>query len=515
MKQEMLLETDGIVRELEQILRSNRFSNAPRTSRFLTFLVREKLAGRLDRIKESIIGVEVFGKDPGYDPKLDATVRTEAIKLRSRLRDYYATEGRTDRVVMSVPKGGYVPVFSQAQEEDPQLQVAQNVTNSRGSRQIPPRLGIIIGAALLFGLATFFLARLRPGHDKREPDRLAEATRLKNRGEAFLRLGVPSDVRNGIDYFKLAVSADPGDAQAHALLALAYIKLAEAELDPVDELISLARKQADLALHLNRAAAESHNAIAQVLIVGDYKWDEADREFKNALSIDSSYVDARYEYAHMCLTPRGLYAESARVISDGLNYDPMSGTLNTELASVKLRMGDVPGALDEYHESLARYPDSPGTLTGLAVALLTLGRLDDALQCLLNAQRVNPNDTWSASYLALCYVKLHQLSKADAILERVMMHSPLPNYTVATIYAAMGKPNQAFEHLERAYINHSSKLLWLQVDLRLEPLRNDLRFAHLVDRLHLTKYAKRTKLLTLNPDHSEADTFKLRAYGNQ
>jgi hypothetical protein len=248
-KQEILPETDDVARELEQILRSNRFSNAPRTSRFLTFLVQEKLAGRLDRIKESIIGVEVFAKHPGYDLKLDATVRTEAIKLRSRLRDYYATEGRTDRVVISVPKGGYVPVFSG--ELEPQAQIAQNLTNGRGSRHIPPKLGMVTGAVLLAGLAIFFLTRLLPRH-KREPDHLAEVARLKTRGEAFLRLGVPSDVRNGIDYFKLAVAADPSDAQAHALLALAYIKLAEAELDPIDELIALARKQADVALHLTK-----------------------------------------------------------------------------------------------------------------------------------------------------------------------------------------------------------------------------------------------------------------------
>jgi Flp pilus assembly protein TadD len=223
--------------------------------------------------------------------------------------------------------------------------------------------------------------------------------------------------------------------------------------------------------------------------VADYRWEQADHEFKNALSIDPSYVDARYAYAHMCLTPRRLYAESARVISDGLKYDPMSGTLNTELAAVKLKMGDIPAALDKYRESLARYPDAPGTLTGLAVALLTLGRLSEALQCLQHAQHLNPNDTLIASYLALCFVKLHRLSEADAVLQSVMRHSPLPNYTVATIYAALGKPNQAFEQLERAYLNRSSKLLWLQVDPRLESLRNDPRFARLVDKLHLTKYA--------------------------
>ncbi len=46
-----------------------------------------------------------------YDPRADAPVRTEAAKLRSKLRSYYESEGREDRVIIAIPKGGYVPVF--------------------------------------------------------------------------------------------------------------------------------------------------------------------------------------------------------------------------------------------------------------------------------------------------------------------------------------------------------------------------------------------------------------------
>jgi TolB-like protein len=53
--------------------------------------------------------VEVFGRRPDYDPKLDSTVRTEAVRLRARLNKYYSTEGRQDPLVIELPKGGYVP----------------------------------------------------------------------------------------------------------------------------------------------------------------------------------------------------------------------------------------------------------------------------------------------------------------------------------------------------------------------------------------------------------------------
>ena len=61
--------------------------------------------------KETLLGVEVFGRNPAYDPRLDGVVRVEAVKLQSRLKDYYETEGAADPVRIDLPKGGYLPCF--------------------------------------------------------------------------------------------------------------------------------------------------------------------------------------------------------------------------------------------------------------------------------------------------------------------------------------------------------------------------------------------------------------------
>lgn len=97
---------------LEKILASAGFANAERLSRFLSFAVHETLAGESDKLKESMLGVEVFGRKPTYDPRIDAVVRTEAVKLRARLKDYYDSEGKDDPVRIDLPKGAYVARFS-------------------------------------------------------------------------------------------------------------------------------------------------------------------------------------------------------------------------------------------------------------------------------------------------------------------------------------------------------------------------------------------------------------------
>jgi TolB-like protein/Tfp pilus assembly protein PilF len=101
----------AIRQELDHILSSGGFSRNDRQSQFLRFLVERHLEGRDSELKESVIGVEVFGREPGYDPKLDAIVRTEAIRLRTRLEKYYASEGSADPLIVELPKGGYKPSF--------------------------------------------------------------------------------------------------------------------------------------------------------------------------------------------------------------------------------------------------------------------------------------------------------------------------------------------------------------------------------------------------------------------
>jgi TolB-like protein/Flp pilus assembly protein TadD len=104
--------------QMERILASAGFVRSERLSRFLRFVVEQQLEGRADQLKESVVGVEVFDRKPGYDPRRDPVVRMEAAKLRARLAEYYAGEA-AGPLVIELPKGGYSPVFRDAEERAP------------------------------------------------------------------------------------------------------------------------------------------------------------------------------------------------------------------------------------------------------------------------------------------------------------------------------------------------------------------------------------------------------------
>jgi TolB-like protein len=101
--------------ELDRVLSSDCFARSEGLSRLLRFLVERQLEGRGSELKESLIGVDVYGRSPDYDPKLDSTVRSEVARLRARLNKYYSTEGSQDLLVIELPKGSYVPGFRQSE----------------------------------------------------------------------------------------------------------------------------------------------------------------------------------------------------------------------------------------------------------------------------------------------------------------------------------------------------------------------------------------------------------------
>jgi len=109
-----------VLAQLERILTSVLFVDAQRASSFLSFIVERTLDGRTSEIKESIIAIEVLGRSPSFDSKTDPIVRVEAARLRDRLREYYDRYARADDVLISVPKGAYVPQFV---EREPQTQI--------------------------------------------------------------------------------------------------------------------------------------------------------------------------------------------------------------------------------------------------------------------------------------------------------------------------------------------------------------------------------------------------------
>jgi hypothetical protein len=98
---------------VERIVASPSFVKSPRLCSILLFVCELSLSGRNDEINELNIGSEVFGRAQNYDPSVDGIVRSHASRLRQRLDQYFNEDGAEEMIRLSIPKGGYIPVFQQ------------------------------------------------------------------------------------------------------------------------------------------------------------------------------------------------------------------------------------------------------------------------------------------------------------------------------------------------------------------------------------------------------------------
>lgn len=139
---------------------------SPALCAFLVYITDHQILGHADRLKEQTIGAEVLGRKPNYDPADDNIVRVRAHELRSRLEKYFSSEGKDERVVITIPRGAYAPEFSprqsvtaakvarqaQPSEVAPAPDPVENDTRT-DDQKLPLRIWVMFAAALLIAAA--------------------------------------------------------------------------------------------------------------------------------------------------------------------------------------------------------------------------------------------------------------------------------------------------------------------------------------------------------------------------
>jgi hypothetical protein len=152
--------------ELERVLQSHTLHSADNLRGLLRFVVEKAIDNQESQLKEYIIATEFFGRKENYNPRIDSSVRVQAGRLRTKLAEYYSTEGKADRVLIDLPKGHYTPVFSYAQIEsangkpaDANTVPEQSTLNPEGAAS-----GLVNGATAAIAASAAKTAEFHQGH---------------------------------------------------------------------------------------------------------------------------------------------------------------------------------------------------------------------------------------------------------------------------------------------------------------------------------------------------------------
>ena len=419
--------------QLDRILGNKLFARSEQLSRLLRFLIEMHLEARDAEIKESVIGVEVFGRRPDYDPKSDPIVRTQIRRLRQRLSEYSQTEGSADTIRFEIPKGGYAPIVRVQDIQAPNFPSAPGAPRRRRKWLWVSVCGV---AAILVALGLTQTGRSRVGYPN------SPAYDLYVRARELEALPNTTGIESSIDLFEQAISKDPSFAPAYAGIAAgAAARSAFDRLEPARraEIIAQGWTAAQKAMQLDPRSPDSQEALA-MMQARQSQWELADRGFSRVIQLAPRDVLWRQHYAMFVLLPLGRVEESIRQLRTAEELDPVALQTHATLATA-LRAA---GRYDEAFFHCQKGSDSDQLRAGCwAHNLWRQGKYDEAIRIL--------EPVWSghllqpgAHALGMAYAKAGR--REDAI----RLAQGLPRVaSKAQIFAALQDKDRTFELLSQ------------------------------------------------------------------
>jgi TolB-like protein/Tfp pilus assembly protein PilF len=365
---------DAVRLELDRVLASRPLRDSELLKRFLRYIVESSLAGQGDQLKEYRLGVEVFDRDPSFDPKLDPVVRMAARRLRAKLHEYYETEGRNDPVRIEVPKGAYIALFisvsgsaAPAAEALPGRRNASEISvGTERSHPAPLRIGgVAIAFVLLIaiGALVLYLRHARSLQLATQPPSLAVLPFLNltgNPDNEYLSDGITDEITGRI-------------AKAPGLRVLARTSAFKfkGKYEDVREI----GKQLNVAFILEGSVQNQGNRLkttAQLIRTTDgyHVWSETyEREFKDTFAVEDQ-ISRALATAMSSRFPLAVQSNTTAHTVDPLAHELC---LRGRYLGQRLSLDDLKSATSYFNQALDRDPLYAEAYTGLAAAYATEG----------------------------------------------------------------------------------------------------------------------------------------------
>jgi tetratricopeptide (TPR) repeat protein len=295
----------------------------------------------------------------------------------------------------------------------------------------------------------------------------------------------PEGFAKAIEFFTQAVKLHPDYGPAYAGLADVYLSQFDYGLITWGESTEKARIAATTALELDNSLADAHTSLAH-LHLHEWRWQLAEREFLRAIELDPGYIVARHWYA-LCLTATGRVDEAVATMQRAQALDPLSVRINADLGMAYLAAGRYADAVLQETQTLDLAPESATPKWIRGMALEQMGNNQDAERDMREVMIAWERDASILGTLGHLLAISGRPEEARAMLAELIAQADKTDVTffAALIDAGLGDKDDAFRWLDRAVMQRSGSARYLKIDVRLDPLRDDPRFATLLERVGL------------------------------
>ena len=305
------------------------------------------------------------------------------------------------------------------------------------------------------------------------------------RGWYFWSQRTPSGLKKAIESYRRAGEIDARCAFAYAGLAGSYaMGIWYIPLEP-REAMSKAKAAATRAVEIDPNLPEAHLAMAAVLSY-DWDWSGAQREMEIARGLDPNFSD--YGYAYTLLLSAGKPDEAVRWIRRSEELDPLSPLVGANVGQILYYARRYDEAIEQGRKTIDLDPNYAMAHAYLGQAYIQKRMYREAVEELQKAINLSERNPDVIAILGNAYAAAGDRKEAEKVINELIESSQrryVPSYAVAAIYAELGRKDEAFAWLEKAYAERSPTLVDLKADPTLDALRSDPRYIDLLRRVGL------------------------------
>ena len=317
-----------------------------------------------------------------------------------------------------------------------------------------------------------------------------EAYQLYLKGRFHWNKRKADDLQKAVEYYNQAIVKDPNFALAYAGLASTYVILPEYAGVPVRDYVSKIETASEKASELDPTLAEPHAVLGLMRANHEWKWSDAEKEFKRAIELNPNYPTTHHWYC-INLRMQGRFEEALSEIKRAQELDPLSLIINLNVAEVFIAMHRDDEAKDQLKKTLDLDPNFPGAHLTSGMFYAQQGKLEEALHEMQKVREiVGPDNAFGIQGLGYVYAKAGKRDEAVKILNRLIELSRqgfTRSTQIAQVYLGLGEMDKTFEWLEKSYEEQNNQLGYLKVVSVWDDLRSDPRYHALLKKIGLEK----------------------------
>jgi len=315
----------------------------------------------------------------------------------------------------------------------------------------------------------------------------AEAYRLYLQGRHHWNRWTEEGFYKAIGYFQQAVEKDPNYALAYTGLAESYVLLGWNSYLPGKEAFPKGKVAAMTALRLDPDLGEAHTPLAAALWLHDWRWQEAETEFKRSLELNPAYPTANHWHAEYVMT-MGRQLEAIAKMKDSQELDPLSLIINVAIGWASYMARRYEEAIEQLLRTVELDPNYPVTHWILGLLYRKTGRYDLAITAGEKGVNFSGGSPLMRAALAHTYGESGRRKEAQHVLDdltELAKHKYVAPHFFVGIHIGLGENERAIEYLEKSWEDHSHWLIYLHLDPSMDALRSNPGFQGLLRRVGL------------------------------